>query len=273
MVDNEIKPELYKCKNCGKTTDPELFIKNFRVCSKCGFHDNVPARERIKMTIDEDSFEELWGKLISTDLLGFSDSKPYSDRIVETIKKTGENDAIITGLAKIYGHKIALGVMNFEFIGGSMGVVVGEKVMRLAELAKEENIPMIIISQSGGARMQESVFSLMQLARLSGAIKRFQSVDGLFISVICHPCTGGVSASFAFQGDIIIAEPGALIGFAGPRVIEQTIKQKLPPGFQTAEFFLEKGFLDKVVDRKNMRWMLGKLISLLLSIPMEGVEA
>jgi acetyl-CoA carboxylase carboxyl transferase subunit beta len=258
-----------KCKGCNRPLDMPAFEANMRICPKCGSHEQVPVRERIKMTVDEGSFKELWGHLVSKDLIGFADSKPYADRITETINKTGENDAIVTGDALIHGTKIAIGFMNFGFIGGSMGVVVGEKIMRLAEHALKEKVPMIIFSQSGGARMQESVFALMQLARLSGAIYRFQEHGGLYISVICNPCTGGASASFAFQGDIIISEPGALIGFAGPRVIEQTIKQKLPPGFQTAEFLQEKGFLDKVVDRKKMRWMLGKILSLYRGIPME----
>lgn len=259
-----------KCDGCGKVTDFATMNANLNVCPKCGYHNQLSVRERIAHTVDQGSFFELWGDLVSKDLLGFTDSKPYADRIVETIQKTGENDAIVTGDAEIHGFKVALGVMNFAFIGGSMGSVVGEKVMRLAENSRKENKPMIIVSQSGGARMQESVFALMQLARLSGAIYNFQKDGGLFISVLCNPCTGGVSASFAFQGDIIIGEPGALIGFAGPRVIEQTIKQKLPPGFQTAEFFLEKGFLDKVVDRKNMKWMLGKILSLFKGTPMEA---
>ncbi len=259
----------YKCKSCNKMSDTAAFVKNLYVCPKCGYHDHVPVRERVAMTVDPCSFKELWEGLRSTDLICFTDSKPYSERIVETIEKTGENDAIVTGDAKIGGIDTVCGFMNFSFIGGSMGVVVGEKVMRLAERAREKKVPMVIVSQSGGARMQESVFSLMQLARLSGAIHRFQHDGGFFISVICHPCTGGVSASFAFQGDVIMAETGSLIGFAGPRVIEQTIKQKLPAGFQTAEFFMDKGFLDKVVERKHLRWLLAKMLSMYKGVPSE----
>ncbi len=263
------KPEMVKCKACGKLTDPQTYKENLYVCPKCGNHGRMPVRERIDLMTDEGGFEELWGDLVSKDLIGFSDAMPYSERIEKYRAKTGENDALVTGRAKIHGIDVALGVMNFDFIGGSMGVVVGEKVLRLAEYAKDEKVPMIILSQSGGARMQESVFALMQLARLSGAIKRFQDDGGLFISAIAHPCTGGVSASFAMQGDLIVSESGALIGFAGPRVIEQTIKQKLPKNFQKAEFLLEKGFVDKVVDRKNLKWMLGKLLSLYKGIPLK----
>ncbi|HOO97348.1 MAG TPA: acetyl-CoA carboxylase, carboxyltransferase subunit beta [Caldisericia bacterium] len=261
-------PELFKCKKCGKSSELPAYIENMYICPRCGHLGNMPVRDRIDSLTDEGSFSELWGDLVSTDLIGFVDDMPYSERIIKYQKKTGENDAIVTGSAKINGIDVALGVMNFAFIGGSMGVVVGEKVVRLAEFAKENKMPLILLSQSGGARMQESVFALMQLARLSGAIKRFQDDGGLFISTIVHPCTGGVSASFAFQGDLIVAETGALIGFAGPRVIEQTIRQKLPKGFQTAEFLLEKGFLDKVVERKNLKWMLAKMISLYKGIHM-----
>lgn len=263
------KPEMVKCNGCGKLIDPQTYKDNLYVCPKCGNHGRMPVRERIDLMTDEGGFEELWAELVSKDLINFTDAMPYSERIEKYREKTGENDALVTGRAKIHGIDVALGVMNFDFIGGSMGVIVGEKVLRLAEYAKDEKIPMIILSQSGGARMQESVFALMQLARLSGAIKRFQDDGGLFISTIAHPCTGGVSASFAMQGDLIVSESGALIGFAGPRVIEQTIKQKLPKNFQKAEFLLEKGFVDKVVDRKNLKWILGKLLSLYKGVPLK----
>lgn len=261
-----------KCKGCSKAiSQNELEQKNY-ICPKCGFHAHQPVRDRIRMMTDKDSFTEMWDDLISKDLIGFTDSIPYSERIEKYREKTGENDAIVTGKASIHGQDVALGVMNFGFIGGSMGVVVGEKVLRLAEYAKDNKLPMVILSESGGARMQESVFALMQLARLSGAIKRFQDDGGLFISAIAHPCTGGVSASFAMQGDIIISEPGALIGFAGPRVIKDTIKQRLPKGFQRAEFLLEKGFLDKVVHRENLKWIIGKLLTMFSGTPMKEVN-
>jgi acetyl-CoA carboxylase carboxyl transferase subunit beta len=273
--DNQSKSEKtdeIKCKGCGKVLSEKELQENTYVCPKCGFHAHQPVRDRIKSLTDSDTFTEMWGDLVSTDLIGFSDSIPYAERIEKYRQKTGENDAIVTGKASIHGNDVALGVMNFRFIGGSMGVVVGEKVLRLAEFARENKIPMIILSQSGGARMQESVFALMQLARLSGAIKRFQDDGGLFISAIAHPCTGGVSASFAMQGDIIISEPGALIGFAGPRVIKDTIKQRLPKGFQKAEFLLDKGFVDKVVHRENLKWILGKLVSMFVGTPMKEVN-
>jgi acetyl-CoA carboxylase carboxyl transferase subunit beta len=251
-----------KCESCGKPLTIEELEANLYVCPKCGSHEKMPARKRIEATADPGSFNELWGDLISTDILEFTDSKPYSDRITESIKKIGENDSIITGAAKIFDMDLALGVQVFDFIGGSMGIILGEKIRRLAEYANDKKVPLVIFCQSGGARMQESVFALMSLARLSSAICKFQKNGGLYIPVLLNPCYGGASASYAFQGDIALAEPGAMVGFAGPRVIEQTIKQKLPKGFQTAEFFLEKGYVDKVVDRKNMRWMLGKLISM-----------
>jgi acetyl-CoA carboxylase carboxyl transferase subunit beta len=252
-----------KCDGCGKTFTTPEFEASLYVCPKCGSHEKMPARKRIEATVDQGSFVEMWGDLVSTDILEFTDSKPYKDRIVESIEKLGEKDSIITGSAKLFGMDVALGVQVFDFIGGSMGIILGEKIRRLAEYANEKKIPLVIFCQSGGARMQESVFALMSLARLSSAIHKFQKNGGVYIPVLLNPCYGGASASYAFQGDIEIAEPGAMVGFAGPRVIEQTIKQKLPKGFQTAEFFLEKGYVDKVVERKNIRWMLGKLISLL----------
>lgn len=259
-----------KCEGCGKTFSTIEFEANLYVCPKCGSHEKMPARKRIETTVDEGSFVEMWGDLVSTDILEFTDSKPYKDRIVESIAKLGEKDSIITGAAKIYGQDVALGVQVFDFIGGSMGIILGEKIRRLAEYANEKKIPLVIFCQSGGARMQESVFALMSLARLSSAINKFQKNGGVYIPVLLNPCYGGASASYAFQGDIELAEPAAMVGFAGPRVIEQTIKQKLPKGFQTAEFFLEKGYVDKVVERKNIRWMLGKLISMINGVEFGG---
>lgn len=251
-----------KCEACGKPLTIEELSANLFVCPKCGSHEKMPARKRIESLTDSGSFQELWGELISKDVIEFTDSKPYSERITESIKKVGENDSIITGSAKIFDMDVALGVQVFDFIGGSMGIVLGEKIRRLAEYANEKKVPMVIFCQSGGARMQESVFALMSLARISGAMCKFQKNGGLYIPVLLNPCYGGASASFAFQGDIELAEPGAMVGFAGPRVIEQTIKQKLPKGFQTSEFFLEKGYVDKVVERKNMRLLLGKLLAM-----------
>lgn len=251
-----------KCEACGRQFSALEMEANLYVCPKCGSHEKMPARKRIDSLVDSSTFSEFWGDLISKDLLEFTDSKPYSERITESIKKIGENDSIITGSAKVYNMDIALGVQVFDFIGGSMGIVLGEKIRRLAEYANDKKVPLIIFCQSGGARMQESVFALMSLARLSSAICKFQKNGGLYIPVLLNPCYGGASASFAFQGDIELAEPGAMVGFAGPRVIEQTIKQKLPKGFQTSEFFLEKGYVDKVVERKNIKLMLGKLLSM-----------
>jgi len=222
----------------------------------------MTALERIELLLDPDSFFEMFSDMESFDILGFDDSKKsYSQKLQEAEQKTGLKEAIITGEGLIDGHKVCIGVMEFDFIGGSMGIVVGEKVFRLAEYANEHNLPLIIVSASGGARMQEGMFSLMQMARTSAAIGKFRNNNGLYISVLTNPTTGGVSASFSFLGDIIIAEPKALIGFAGARVIEQTTKQKLPPRFQTAEFLLDHGLIDKIVERKFLKKMLSKILT------------
>lgn len=255
-------PEWVKCSNCKSLIYLKQLKENLNICPKCNYYFKISAQERLKLLIDENTFKELFSELRSVDILGFDDGKKsYSQKIAESEEKTGLNEAIITGEGFLEKHRVAIGVMEFDFIGGSMGVVVGEKVLRLAEYALAENIPLIIVSASGGARMQEGMFSLMQMARTSGAIGRFRNNGGLYISVLTNPTTGGVSASFSFLGDIIIAEPGALIGFAGARVIEQTTKQKLPPKFQTAEFLLEHGFIDKIVERKFLKKMLGKILN------------
>lgn len=224
-------------------------------------HFRVGSKEYIEILLDEGTFKETEKKIKSADPLEFEDTKKYTDRLAAAHKKTDSKDALTTGYGKINGHKVSFGCMNFDFVGGSMGSVVGEKFVRAANYAIKNKCPLIIISTSGGARMQEAVISLMQMAKTSVALAQLEEAGLPFISILTDPTTGGVSASFAMLGDVIISEPGALIGFAGPRVVEQTIKRKLPDGFQRAEFLLEHGFVDMIVHRKNMKEELTKIIS------------
>ena len=252
-----------KCPTCSEP----LFLKdleaNYKVCLKCSHHFRVESQERIAYTFDKDSFKEFSSEIGPKDFLGFVDVEPYDQRIKAAQKKTKKKDAIVIGTATLEGLPVNTGVMDFSFMGGSMGSVVGEKVTRVIEKGLENKNPVIIFSSSGGARMQEGILSLMQMAKTSAALAKL-SVAGIpFISVLCDPTTGGTSASFAMLGDINIAEPGALISFAGPRVIEQTIRQKLPKGFQRAEFLLEHGMVDMVVHRNQMRHQLHQLLSIL----------
>lgn len=249
-----------KCDECGDIMLAEELTKALNVCPNCGHHMALPARARLQALCDPDSFEEFDQNLESTDPLGFSDSKKYKDRIKSTMKALGEKDAFIAGVGTLEGRRVSMGIFNFEYMGGSMGSVVGEKVTRVFERAIELKCPAIVFSASGGARMQEGILSLMQMAKTCAALNRFREIRQPYVSVLLHPTTGGVAASFSFLGDVIIAEPRALIGFAGARVIEQTIRQKLPEGFQRSEFLLEHGMIDAIVQRKDMR---GKLIQLL----------
>ncbi|MBU0502658.1 MAG: acetyl-CoA carboxylase, carboxyltransferase subunit beta, partial [Candidatus Margulisbacteria bacterium] len=226
----------------------------------CNYHFKLTSKERIKQITDEASFKEINQQIKSKDFLKFTDSKPYVKRIEATIAKVSLNDAIATGFAKISGVEAALGIMDFSFMGGSMGSVVGEKIARIIELAVEKKLPVIIFSSSGGARMQEGIMSLMQMAKTSAALGRLRENGLPYISILTDPTTGGTSASFAMLGDINIAEPGALICFAGPRVIEQTIRQKLPPGFQRAEYLLEHGMIDLVSPRAELKENLTKIL-------------
>jgi acetyl-CoA carboxylase carboxyl transferase subunit beta len=240
------------------------------VCPKCEFHFAVPTRERVALTLDEDSFTEHDPHVESLDPLGFRDSKRYRDRIKSTTKSSGFTDAFIEGVGRIEGREVSVGFFAFEFMGGSMGSVVGEKVTRMLERAHEKRIPAVIFSASGGARMQEGILSLMQMAKTSLALTRLRR-DGIpYISVLLNPTTGGVAASFAMLGDVILAEPRALIGFAGPRVIEQTIRQKLPEGFQRSEFLLQHGMIDRIVHRKELRAELARILDLLAPAPGRG---
>ncbi|MCL9659091.1 acetyl-CoA carboxylase, carboxyltransferase subunit beta [Paenibacillus hunanensis] len=246
-----------KCSKCGTIHYSKELEKNLKVCSNCGYHMRLNAIERIVMTVDEGKFTEMDAGLESTDPLNFPG---YVQKLEQQKMNSGLRDAVITGQGEIDGHPVMLAVMSFDFFSGSMGSVVGEKITRAIEAADERGLPLIMFSTSGGARMQESIISLMQMAKTSAALARYQENGGLYISVITDPTMGGVSASFAMLGDIIIAEPGALFGFAGRIVIEQTIRQKLPDNFQTAEFNLEHGQLDMVTHRKDMKSMLGDLL-------------
>ena len=245
------------CDDCAKRLDGDILKRDFRVCGYCGHHFRMGARERILKTVDTNSFTELFGTLKSKNVLGF---EGYDDKLVAA-KKCGECEAVITGTGKIEGSDLAIFAMEPGFMMGSMGSVVGEKITALFEHATKNRLPVVGFCLSGGARMQEGILSLMQMAKTSGAVQRHNEAGLLFISVLTNPTTGGVTASFASLGDIIIAEPSALIGFAGPRVIEQTIRKKLPAGFQSAEFLLEKGFVDVIVERSKMKSILDKLLS------------
>lgn len=248
-----------KCNDCKEILYKEDVKDNYSVCPNCGKHFRISARRRIKQIIDEGTFEELDEDMQTSDMLNF---EGYKDKIRALQEKTKIQEAIKTGIGKINGEKVAIGVMDSNFFMGSMGSVVGEKICRLVEIAIQEKLSVILFCVSGGARMQEGMISLMQMAKTSAAIAKLDEAGLLYISVLTDPTTGGVTASFASLGDIILAEPGALIGFAGPRVIEQTIKQKLPEGFQSAEFLLEHGFIDKIVERKDMKKTLYEILKL-----------
>jgi len=251
-----------KCPSCAQVLYTKELRRNFGVCPKCNYHFRLKALERIPMLVDRHTFVELNANLRSVDVLSFRDSKEsYRSKLRRAEKKTGLAECVITGQACLHSIPVALAVFEFEFFGGSMGSVVGEKLTRLIETALAERLPLIIVSASGGARMQEGIYSLMQMAKVSAAICRLSEAHIPYISVLTNPTTGGVAASFAMQGDIILAEPRALIGFAGPRVIEQTIKQKLPEGFQRSEFLLEHGMLDRVVQRASLKDELAKILS------------
>jgi acetyl-CoA carboxylase carboxyl transferase subunit beta len=253
-----------KCESCGTIVFRKDLEANLLVCPKCGFHFKMNSKQRLEMLLDGRWTEHDAG-MTSTDPLQFVDTKPYATRLKEARKKLGMNDAVITAEGQLAGRPVVICAMEFNFIGGSMGAVVGEKVTRGVELAMDTRQPLIVISCSGGARMMEGTISLMQLAKVSAALARLDDAKVPYISVLTDPTTGGVTASFAMLGDLNIGEPGALIGFAGPRVIEQTIRQTLPDGFQRSEFLLEHGFLDAVVPRKELKSFIASSLDLLLS--------
>jgi acetyl-CoA carboxylase carboxyl transferase subunit beta len=249
-----------KCSSCRAIIWKKDLETNWEVCPKCEHHFRLGARRRLELLLDEEPYVEHDADLASSDPLKFSDTKPYAQRLKDAQHKLGMKDAILTAEGRMNGRPVMCCSMEFGFIGGSMGAVVGEKVARAIERSIEQKIPLIIVSCSGGARMMEGAVSLLQLAKVSAALGRLDSARIPFISVLTDPTTGGVTASFAMLGDLNVAEPGALIGFAGPRVIEQTIRQKLPEGFQTAEFLLEHGFLDAVVPRKELKPYIGQAL-------------
>lgn len=245
---------------CGAILFRRSVENNLWVCPECQHHFRITGQQRIKQLCDPDSFEPFNEEMSPTDPLKFVDLKPYSERIKAAQKASGHNDCVHTGTGFIKGRKVVLAVMNFFFLGGSMGSVVGEKITQAIERAAESDLPLVIVSASGGARMMESGYSLMQMAKTSAALARFDEMGGLYISVLTDPTTGGVTASFAMLGDVILAEPKALIGFAGPRVIKQTIRQELPEGFQRSEFLLDCGFIDRVVPRDDLRSEISSII-------------
>lgn len=249
-----------RCEECGATLLAEEFTANLEVCPKCNFHYHMSGESWLEMLLDPGSFVEHDADLAPIDPLGFKDSKKYRDRIKASQKNTGLKDAFMTGAGTMQGRPVQVGTFLFRFMGGSMGSVVGEKITRMFERGASMKQPVILLSSSGGARMQEGVLSLMQMAKTVAALGRLRDVGAPFVSVLLDPTTGGVAASFAFLGDINIAEPRALIGFAGPRVIEQTIRQKLPEGFQRAEFLLEHGMVDIIAERREMRATIARLL-------------
>jgi acetyl-CoA carboxylase carboxyl transferase subunit beta len=249
-----------KCSQCGEILQSKVLKDQLSVCPECSFHFRVSAADRIAMLTDDGCFDEYAEDLVSNDPLEFDDTKPYKARLRSAADSTGLRDAFVAGKAKLAGLPYHLGVFEFKFMGGSMGVVVGEKVTRVYENALKDRLPAVVVSASGGARMQEGILSLMQMAKTTSILAQMRQEGIPYISILTDPTTGGVAASFAMLGDVILAEPGALIGFAGPRVIEQTIRQQLPAGFQRSEFLLKHGFVDRIVARKDLaqelrQWM------------------
>ena len=249
-----------KCKNCEEIIYSKEIERNLNVCPKCDYHFRISARERIDLVIDEGTFNETDPDMASVDFLKFKDSKKYVDRIKAAVAKNGGGDAVVTGSGLMNGQEVVVAVFDFAFLGGSMGSVVGEKITRAIELGLEKKAPVMVFSSSGGARMQESILSLMQMAKTSAALAKLKKAGIPFISVLTDPTTGGVTASFAMLGDLNIAEPKALIGFAGPRVIEQTIRQQLPEGFQRSEYLLDHGMVDMIVSRQEMKAQLSQAL-------------
>ena len=254
-----------KCSECDAALYKRELGESLQVCTHCGYHFRLDAHSRLDLLFDEDEYELLDENITSGDPLDFTDSKPYKKRIEQAKKSSGLPEAIVSGKGKVGGHPVLAGAMDMNFIGGSMGSAVGEKITRLIEQAIKERSAIVIFAASGGARMQEGTLSLMQMAKISAALARLEEAKLPFISVLTDPTTGGVTASFAMLGDVILAEPKALIGFAGPRVIEQTIRQKLPEGFQRSEFLLEHGMVDMVVDRRELRQTITRTLNFMMN--------
>jgi acetyl-CoA carboxylase carboxyl transferase subunit beta len=252
-----------KCPGCKEITFRKEVERNLNVCPKCSHHLRLTVEQRLSITVDRGTWRELFTELAGGDPLEFVDTRTYPQRLDSARRASGRNDAVVTGIGKIEGRNAAIAVMDFNFMGGSMGVIVGEKIARLMDRALKRKLPVVVFSASGGARMQEGALSLMQMAKVSAAIARLRDARIPYISVLCDPTTGGVAASFASLGDVNLAEPGAVIGFAGRRVIEQTTSQQLPEDFQTAEFLLAHGMLDAIVPRHELRYKLGQLLTIL----------
>lgn len=250
-----------KCESCAEVVFRKDLEERGRVCPACDFHFTVPGRERVEMTLDKGTWQEHFAELTALDRLAFVDSGPYDEKLARAVQRTHQNEALISGTGAIHGRKVVLAVLDFGFMGGSMGEVVGEKIALAADLARERCEPLVLFTSSGGARMHEGVLSLMQMAKTSAALQSLNEAGGFSICVMTHPTTGGVTASFASVTDLVLAEPGALIGFAGPRVIATTLRQELPPGFQRAEFLLQKGMIDAIVERSAMREQLARLLA------------
>jgi acetyl-CoA carboxylase carboxyl transferase subunit beta len=242
-----------KCEGCKEIIYAKELERNLQICPKCGYHFRIGARQRIRLLLDEATPREVFAEIRPTDPLHFEDSRPYATRLKDYQKRTGEKDAVVVVEGHLDEVPVVLAAMEYTFMGGSMGSVVGEKIARAAELARDRRVPLVVVSASGGARMQEGVLSLMQMAKIAAALAQLRERRVPYVSILTDPTTGGVTASFAMLGDVNLAEPGALIGFAGPRVIQQTIGQELPEGFQTSEFLLERGFLDLVVPRPQLK--------------------
>jgi acetyl-CoA carboxylase carboxyl transferase subunit beta len=253
-----------KCPGCGELNYRKLLERRLGVCPRCGHHQRLPAEQRIAAMVDRGSFRERDRNVVSDDPLAFRDQLPYPERLAAARAATGLREAIVTGVARIGGHPVAIGVFDFAFLGGTMGRAVGERLTRIIEHAAAKRLPVVTFAASGGARMQEGIFSLLQMAKVAAALGRFRERRRPFVSVLTDPTTGGVAASAALLGDVNIAEPGALIGFAGPRVVEQTIAQKVPAGFQRAEFLLAHGMLDMVVPRPELRATLIRVLDVLI---------
>ena len=251
-----------KCAECGQVVYRKDLIDNCSVCNNCGHHNRIDSHERIRLITDPNTFKSINSHITPVDPLGFKDRRAYADRLRESQANTGLKDGVITGTCEVDSIPMALAVMDFRFMGGSMGSVVGEKITRLIEHSTKKKLPLLIVCASGGARMQEGMLSLMQMAKISGALERHRDAQLLYMPLLTHPTTGGVTASFAMLGDLILAEPKALIGFAGRRVIEQTLREKLPDNFQTAEYLQEHGFVDTIVPRTELKTTISKLLRL-----------
>jgi acetyl-CoA carboxylase carboxyl transferase subunit beta len=251
----------HKCTRCGHTSTTKEYRENFNKCPQCDLHGRIGSRDYFKLLFDEGKHEVLFSEVVSKDILKFNDTKAYPDRLTEAVRKTGLSDAIAVGVGMVKGRPIVVACMDFSFIGGSMGSVVGERIARGIDQSRRTKVPFMIISKSGGARMQEAAFSLMQMAKTSAKLSQLAKEGIPYFSLMTDPTTGGVTASYAMLGDINMAEPGALIGFAGPRVIRETIKRDLPEGFQSSEFLLEKGFVDFIVNRKDLKDTISDLLA------------